>query len=545
MSRRLVLAAASVALFAACSATGAPGDGDGAGSGTPVRGGTVVFATDVEPTCLDPAAPSQIATQILQRNVYDSLIFQDAKGAFHPWLAKSWEISADGTTYTFNLRDDVTFHDGTKFDATAAKATFDHFVDPATKAPLAGSLPFESATAAAPATLVVKLKSPFAPFLQLASFSVLGIQSPAALAKGQAALCAGGPNAVGTGPFTTAAYTKGQSLTFARYDAYNWPPDGAAHQGAAYLDKVEVRFLPENAIRVGAVSSGQAQLAANVPPVTAAAFEAGGGVRILSAAAAGTPFTAYLNTKRAPFDDVKVRQAFQRGIDIENIVKSVYAGRFPRAWSPLTPSTPYSYDSSLEGSWAQDLNLANRLLDEAGWTQKDAQGYRVKDGKRLTVVWVQNSTVMREQRDVVAQAIADNAKKLGFEVTLQGLDAGTFASRARAGDYDITDQSNQRADPDMLFNVWSSKFLATKGGANYANVDDPQVDGWLSQGLTALRQEDRPAAYKPLQRWVIDNAAAVPIYVPQYLLGASNSVQGVQFTVSGYPDSFYTVWRTK
>ncbi|MFF5225074.1 ABC transporter substrate-binding protein [Dactylosporangium sp. NPDC000521] len=544
MFRRLVVAVASATLLAACSSTGSTGDG--AASGAPVRGGTVVFATDVEPTCLDPAAPSQIATQILQRNVYDSLIQQDAKGAFHPWLASSWDVSADGTTYTFHLRDGVTFHDGTKFDATAAKATFDHFTDPATKAPLAGSLPFASATATDPSTLVVKLKSPFAPFLQLVSFSVLGIQSPAALAKGQAALCAGGPGAaVGTGPFTTAAYSKGQSLTFARYDAYNWPPEGSPHQGAAYLDKVEVRFLPENAIRVGAVSSGQAQLAANVPPVTAAAFEAGGGVRVLSAAAAGTPFTAYLNTKRAPFDDVKVRQAFQRGIDIENIVKSVYAGRFPRAWSPLTPSTPNSYDSTLENSWPQDLTLAGRLLDEAGWNQKDGQGYRVKDGKRLSIVWVQNSTVMREQRDVVAQAVADNAKKLGFEVTVQGLDAGTFSARAKAGDYDVTDQSNQRADPDMLYNVWSSKFAATSGGANYANVTDPQVDQWLSQGSTALRQEDRPAAYKPLQKWVVDNAAAVPIYVPQYLLGASNAVQGVQFTVSGYPDSFYTVWRTK
>ncbi|MER7009523.1 ABC transporter substrate-binding protein [Dactylosporangium sp. NPDC000555] len=543
MFRRLVLAAASVTLVAACNATGTPGNT--AATGAPVRGGSVVFATDVEPTCLDPAAPSQIATQILQRNVYDSLIYQDDKGAFHPWLAKSWDVSADGTTYTFHLRDDVTFHDGTKFDATAAKATFDHFVDPATKAPLAGSLPLQSTTATDPATLVVKLKSPFAPFLQLVSFSVLGIQSPAALAKGQAALCAGGANAVGTGPFTTAAYTKGQSLTFARYDAYNWPPEGAPHQGAAYLDKVEIRFLPENAIRVGAVSSGQAQLAANVPPVTAAAFEAGGGVHVLGAAAAGTPFTAYLNTQRAPFDDVKVRRAFQRGVDIENIVKSVYAGRFPRAWSPLTPATPYSYDSALEGSWPQDPNLANQLLDEAGWSQKDAQGYRVKDGKRLSAVWVQNSTVMREQRDVVAQAIADNAKKIGFEVTVQGLDAGTFSARAKAGDYDIADQSNQRADPDMLFNVWSSKYQATKGGANYANVNDPQVDGWLGQGVTALRQEDRPAAYKPLQHWVIDNAVAVPIYVPQYLLGVANSVQGVRFTVSGYPDSFYTVWRTK
>lgn len=541
MYRKLLLAAASVTLVAACSSTDAPGDG--AGAGTPVRGGSVVFATDVEPTCFDPAAPSQIATQILQRNVYDSLIYQDGKGAFHPWLASAWETSADGLTYTFTLRDGVTFHDGAKLDAAAAKATFDHFVDPATKAPLAGSLPFESATADG-AKLVIKLKTPFAPFLQLVSFSVLGIQAPSALAKGQAALCAGGPNAVGTGPFTSTAYTKGQSLTFTRFENYNWPPEGASHQGAAYLDKVEIRFLPESSIRVGAVSSGQAHLAANVPPVTAAAFEAGGGVKVLSAAAAGTPFTAYLNTRRAPFDDLKVRQAFQRGLDIDGIVKGVYAGRFPRAWSPLTPTTPYSYDSSLEGSWPQDVAKANALLDEAGWSQKDAEGFRVKDGKRLSVTWIQNSTVLREQRDVVAQALADNARKIGFQVTLQGVDAGTFSSRARAGDYDITDQSNQRADPDMLFNVWSSRFAATNGGANYANVSDPQVDGWLRQGVTALRQEDRPAAYQPLQKWVVDNAAAVPIYVPQYLLGVSNTVQGVQFTVSGYPDSFHGVWRS-
>lgn len=542
---KIRMVAVAAALATAAVACGSDGTKGGGSSGRPVQGGEVVFATDVEPTCFDPAAPSQIATQMIQRNIYDSLISQDKDGNFHPWLAKSWTVSPDGRTYTFQLRTDVRFHDGSAFDAAAAKTTFEHFVDPATKAPLAGSLPFKSAVATSADTLTVTLDQPFAPFLQLVSFSVLGIQSPSSLAKGQSALCAGGTNSVGSGPFKAVSYTKGQSLQLAKNTDYNWGPSNAAHTGAAYLDKVQIRFLPESSIRTGAVSSGQAQLAANVPPVNASQFERSGKVQILSASAAGTPFSAYLNTQRAPFDDEKVRQAFQRGLDIDGVVKGIYAGRFPRAWSPLTPVTPNSYNAELEGSWPRDTDLANQLLDDAGWSKKDSDGYRVKDGERLSVTWVQNKTVMREQRDVLAQALADSAKKVGFEVKLDELDSGTFSQRVSAGEYDIADQSNQRADADMLFNVWSSKMLATNGGGNYALVDDPQVDAWLKQGASALDQKERPKAYQPLQKWAVDTAAVVPVYVPQYLLGATRTVHGVTFTVSGYPDSFYDVWRER
>lgn len=238
---------------------------------------------------------------------------------------------------------------------------------------------------------------------------------------------------MGTGPFKFTGYTKGQSVTLTRNPDYDWAPATASHKGPAYLEKLTIRFLSQDATRVGALTSGQVQIADPIPPADVKTVKANQQLETLTTQAPGANYALVLNTTQKPLDDIRVRRAVQRGIDIDTAVKSVYFGVYKRAWSPISPTTPY-YDKSLENTWGYDPALANRNLDEAGWTKRDADGYRTKGGKRLSIEWpLMPQEYIREQRDTLGQAIQADLKKLGIEIKRPRLDIGTYIEKVYAG----------------------------------------------------------------------------------------------------------------
>ncbi|WP_241255644.1 ABC transporter substrate-binding protein, partial [Candidatus Protofrankia californiensis] len=262
-SRRnfLTLSVGSLAAFGlgsslvACADDSSPGDG----GGTPKSGGSITFATTAEPDSWDLHVSVSTLSALTLRAVYDSLVYQKADGTFEPWLAKSWEISDDGLRYSFVLRDDVTFHDGTAFNAQAVKVNFDHIVDPATKSRNSKTLlgPYDRTEVTGDFTVVVHLKSPYSPLLGALSSTYLSFHSPAVLRANPADIASGGKFLVGTGPFVSSSLTPGQNAVFTRRPGYRWAPASAAHPGEAYLDQYVIQFLADDAARVGALTSGQ------------------------------------------------------------------------------------------------------------------------------------------------------------------------------------------------------------------------------------------------------------------------------------------------
>ncbi|WP_258165198.1 MULTISPECIES: ABC transporter substrate-binding protein [Protofrankia] len=265
---------AAALVLGACGSSG--GGSSSPGEAAPSAGGSVTYAIDTEPVCYNVHVSQQDITAEVQRNVVDSLLFFDANQKIHPWLATSWETSNDFRTFTFKLRDDVTFTDGTPFDANAVKANFDHIADPKTKSRYASTLikTYTGTEVVDPHTVRISFSAPSAPFLQAASTPYLGFYSPKTLQENADKLCTEGPAQVGTGPFTVAEYTKGQSVKFVRNPNYRWAPDGAANKGAAYLDALTIRVLPEDSTRVGVLTSGQVDGARAIPPANVATVEA-------------------------------------------------------------------------------------------------------------------------------------------------------------------------------------------------------------------------------------------------------------------------------
>ncbi|MGW1126234.1 ABC transporter substrate-binding protein [Streptomyces sp. NPDC002526] len=527
-----------VLLLAAVTACSTDGGASSAGPAQPRSGGSLTYAAQQEPDCWDPHTSAQDVTAFVQRPVFDSLVYQTPDGKLEPWLAKSWKTSEGGRTYTFELRDDVTFHDGKHLDAAAVKANFDHITAKATQSQYAAGLlgPYEGTAVKGKYEVEVRFSRPYAPFLQAASTTYLGIASPASLKAGADKLCAG-TGSVGSGPFEAGAYTRGQQRGYTRNAAYTWAPKDAGHSGPARLDAFTIRFLTEDATRVGALTSGQVDAAAALPANRIAAVRRDARLDVVTKDVPGAVDTFYLNTKSPLFSDERIRKAFQRSIDLDALVESVFQGTGTRAWSTLSPATPHSYDPALVNSWPHDRALAGRLLDRAGWTGRDAEGYRTKNGERLTV-----TAPVYGQASVFSQAVQGDLKKAGIDLRLAAsTDATAVSAQLDEGRYDVVETSWARGDGDILSSFFLSTESSEGGGHNFARVTDPQVDAWLKKAQAATSPDERAAYYAKVQKWTTDHAAVVPAYVQKAAVGVNKKVHGLRLSLSAWPE-FYAAW---
>ena len=524
------LAAVTALILSACAGTGSGDDSSGDGSGEVVW---AIEGANLSASHMDPQTSQLDVSGMVQRVVLDSLVFQQPDGSFSPWLATDWTVSDDATSYSFELRTDVTFHDGEPFNAEAVKANFDRIVAPETASKQAASMLgadfYESTNVIDEYTVEVKFTQPYSPFLQAASTANLGFYSPAVLEDSADQLKAGGPGLnVGTGPFELTEYTPDQELVYTRNDDYAWGPDGAA---AAKFETLRVEILPEAAVRAGVVESGEADVASNIPPNLA--VDMPDTLTVDSVEYPGLPYSLYLNEQHGVFADEKVRQAFARGIDIDAAVEEIFFGQFPRAWSILGSTTP-GYDPSLKGSWPFDQKVANDLLDAAGWTERDSDGIRMKDGKRLSVRWI-TWTPVPDDRAALGNAIQSDLADVGFEIVREVLEPGAYNEQYEPKTFDLTDWGFSGVDGDLL-----RSHLHTEGFQNASQVSDPEVDALLEDGISTNDVDARTKMYQELQQWNAQYTAIVPLYSPSLITAINDNIDGLTYDLYGRP-LFYAV----
>lgn len=542
INRRLFLAGLT-ATAAAASTMSLAGCG-GTSNGQPISGGTLRFGYETEPTTLNPHLSSQDTVTPLLRNAFDSYLYRDAQGTYHPWLAESYQLSEDGLTLTLVLKEGVTFSDGQALSADAVVKNFEKFTEKSyTATNRVGRANLASWKAADARTVVFTLTRPDNLFLAyLASVSATPL-SPASL--GAENLKSGGPGIAGVGPFTITDYQQGASLTFSKREDYAWAPEAlTGRQGPAHLDAVQVSFLPEASTRVGSLQSGQLDIIYGVPAQNVASLNGTGGFSYQEVLNSGTPYSLYLNVSKSPLDDVRVRRAFQQAVDLSTLVEKVYYSTAKRAWSSISPVSSF-YDPSLEGSAITfDTKAANTLLDEAGWTGRDSAGYRTKDGKRLTVRLVSGAIYVRDARDTLNLAIADQMKKnVGIEYIFQPVDEGTETERSERNDYEVFDNTYNAPDVatalDLLYNSDPAKGVIARG-----RYSDSQIDEWLNTARAETNQETRKRTYASFQNYVVkEKAYVLPLYVPRNSLAYSDKVKGTLVDEgSGSVFNAYNIW---
>ncbi|MEC0109272.1 ABC transporter substrate-binding protein [Paenibacillus taichungensis] len=528
----MALAAVLVLVLSGCGATGnsnsavqASGGEQAAGQ---AEGGNLTYALATSPDTLDPHRSGLAVTVRAIRTIYDNLVVQLPDGSIKPWLAKEWSVSEDGKSYTFKLREDVKFHDGTPFNAEAVKFNLDRVIDPATKAAnsLALIRPYSSSEVIDEYTIKVNLEQPSQAFLGNLSQALLGIVSPTAAKKYGDQL---GKNPVGTGPYTFVKWDENADIVVAKNKDYNWAPATVENEGAPHIDTITFKIVPEEATRIGSVQSKQVLAAETVPPQNIAALKNDPNQQLLQANTVGLPYTLFFNLRKAPWDDVKVRQAVQSAVDVESIVKTLYLGNYERAWSALSPGI-LGYNASLEGSINPDINKANQLLDEQGWI-KGADGIREKDGKKLTLHYVDGSP-NREKRNDIAAIIQQQLKQVGIAVEVEiTKDVATVIYQN--WDYDLYGNSQVNSDPNALYAFYHTSAEGER--PTLSGLSDPKIDKLLEQGAVETDQDKRVDIYNQIQQYLIEQAVILPIYVFPYTVAASKSVQGIKFDSLGYP----------
>jgi peptide/nickel transport system substrate-binding protein len=498
-------------------------------SGKPATGGELTYALATSPDTLDPHRSSLAVSVRAFRTIFDSLVVQQADNSIKPWLAKDWAVSEDGKSYTFNLREDVTFHDGTPFNAEAVKYSFDRIIDPETKALNSTSLlaPYESAEVVGEFTVKLNLSTPSASFLSNLSQAMLGIVSPTAAEKYGDQF---GINPVGTGPFKFVSWTENAEIQVEKNSDYNWSPSYVKNEGQPYIDKLTFKIIPEEATRIGSVQSGQVLAAETVPPQNIVSLENDPQNQLLKVNTLGLPYTLFFNQREQPWNDVNVRKAVSQAVDVDAIVKTLYMGTYDRAWSPLSPGI-LGYDKSLENSWEYDVKAASKLLDQAGY-KKGTDGIREKDGEKLTLNYV-DSSPNREKRNDIAVIVQQQLKKIGIKVEIN-ITPDYRTVIYEKSQYDLYGNSMVNSDPNALRGIYhtpeGNKVLGSLVGGY-----DQKLDELLKQGTVESDPEKRIEIYKEAQQIIMDQAMIIPIYIFPYTVAASKKVNGIVFDTLGYP----------
>ncbi len=506
----------------------------------PTPGGTLIYGLATKFDTLDPTVTTFSVVGKMGYHVFDPLVWQPSAGKFEPGLAESWQISADAKTYTFKLRKDVKFHDGTPLNAQAVKFTFDRIADPATKSQLAISLlgPYEGTDVVDDATVRVRFKTPYAPFLDSVSVPYLSPVSPDAVRK--AGKDFGSTALVGTGPFKFESYRSDAEVVLVKNDDYKWGPAHLKSRGAPYLDKIVWRIIPESTTRIATAESGELKFVEDVPTQDYQRVKSAGSLTVLDPLQAGSGHSMMMNVQNPPLDDVRVRRAIEWAVDKNAMNQTVWNGVFKPSCSAITPNV-LGYDAKMCDKYKYDATRAAALLDEAGWRLSTATGVREKDGLplKLGLYFRSDSDNARN----MATFLQGNLKPVGIQLDLQGLARAGYFDAVRAGKHHMQFWWESHGDPDVLrILVHSSN---ANGGTNRSRYKNAEMDRLIDDAAAQTDVEKRKALYSQIQNKLLDEAVMIFFADPLSIFAFQKTLRDVSVDWSGNYPFFHVAYLQK
>lgn len=497
----------------------------------PVSGATAQTLNFSWPSNVGPLnphaySPSQMFAQGM---VYESLVKYQADGTVAPWLATSWTASEDGKTYTFKLRNDVTFSNGEKFDAAAVVKNLETVMANRKShdwLELVNQL--QSVKALDDFTVELQLKDPYYPLLQeLALVRPVRFLAPSQFpASGNTADGIQAP--IGTGPWKLVETRLGEYDVFERNDSY-WGDKPA-------YERIVVKVIADSNTRAVALETGDIDLIYGdegpITPDTFARLKAQGYQAEISPPL-GTQVLA-LNTNKAPTNELAVRQAINHAVDKDTLISAIYHGTQTRADTLFAPTAPYS-DVGLK-PYGYDPALAASALEKAGWTLAPGAAFRTKDGKPLQVelAYIGTDAVMKSMAEVLQADLA----KVGIDVRLLGEEANSFYARQTDGNFGIIFGNTWGAPYDPHAFVSSMRVPAHADyQAQLGLADKAEIDAKIGQALTSTDEAKRQQLYTDILTRLHDEAVYLPLTYSTAILVARDTVGNLGFgaTQFDYP----------
>lgn len=503
---RSVLAGALAATLAlslgACSQTG--GQAGGAGSGDEARD-TFVYARSAAVTSFD------LWTEITANNafaidkVFEPLLSFDKDGKIIDWLTKSHDVSADGLTYTFVLKDGLKFSDGS--EVTADDVVFsinEHLNEKDAALPLDADI--ASVTAKDKTTVEVKLNAPDTPLLaEFANFSNGIVPKDFGGATEEEFF----KNPVGTGPWTVEKWDPSGDLSFAANKHYWGKTSGA-------IKHLEYKFIEDGTQAVNQLKTGQVDGIENPASESLEELGADGAQTKVLSNGSWVTEQLFFNTKDEHFADVHVRRALALALDRDAVTKAVSFGHAVTANAVVPSAIRYSGQKTVKALAAggADLNAAKKELAQS----KYADGFATK-------ILIPSGDNARKQ---TAQLFQSAAKELGIDVTIDAADSATFRDRFKKFDYAIMLNSSQADYPDADSIV---SFLADPDGFSnsyWTGYSNPKVTAALKQARTVADGDERGKLYEDIQQTLADEVPYIPLYSPDIVKAVRSDVQGLE-----------------
>jgi peptide/nickel transport system substrate-binding protein len=465
----------------------------------------------------------------------DPLVWQPEPGVYVPGLATEWEINEDATEYRFKLRDDVTFHDGTPFNAEAVKFTFDRIVDPETKSQSAFSNigPYKETEIVNDYEVIVRFNTGYAPFLDNLSGPTLVPVSPTAQ-KAVGNEDWGLTAFVGTGPYKFESMVLDDEIVLVRNPDYNWGPEWLGKTGPANLEKIVYKFIGEDATRTAALETDEIQFEDDVPPVDFPVLEANPEIVTVSMDQPGSGWALMFNHQNPPTDELAVRRAMQLAMDRQGMIDTVFNGFGTPACSPLT-KVVFCYDPATCDMYPTNLDEANKVLEDAGWVDSDGDGFRERDGTPLKVGYYFRADAPPGPE--MGAFLKDNFAKIGVDVELNGLSRSGYFDAVRQGQHNMQAWWETGTDPDMVRTFFHSSNAG--GGTNRNNYINDEMDMMIDEAAAEPDPAKRCELYSAIQEKVKGEAIMEFWSDPLILYAHDANLDNVTYYQGGNVPYFY------
>jgi peptide/nickel transport system substrate-binding protein len=485
-----------------------------AAAGSPKRGGILKVGLQADPTSLDPQKTSLTALFHVTEHIYSALVRLNPDLTVGPDLAQKWDISSDGKTYTFTLRQGVTFHSGKPLTSADVTYTFSRLLDKATASPNATLLaPVDTITAPDENTVVIALKQADASFLT-------NLTSPASVIINKDAVDKYGDltkNADGTGPFIFKEYVPNTRVVLDRNPNYY-------ETGKPYVDGLEMTIAADDTSRTAALRTGTVDFIEYAPLKDIPTLKSDSSLMMAGDQNTNIRFIA-LNVTRPPYSDVRVRQAIAMAIDRDAVLGPAVFG-FGTATSEIFPP----------GYWAglgvkpapPDIAKAKQMLADAGYP----------NGFNTTILsWSQYSFLSN-----AAVVVQEQLKQIGINADINLEENAAFIKDFLGNNFDLgVSGISAYVDPNDVY----LRNFGTGQPMNAEHYSNPKVDDLIAQGVATTDQSKRKEIYQQLQQVLLDDAPWINLYIASQFEAMKVYVKGYTHIPTGTNYTFKDVWLDK
>ncbi|MGG1443223.1 nickel ABC transporter substrate-binding protein [Brevibacillus laterosporus] len=472
-----------------------------------------------------------------QAMVYESLVYYGEGGEFKPWLAQSWDVSKDGKEYVFHLRKDVTFSDGSLFNATIVKKNFDTVLANAPQHEWMELInQIKSTEVVDEFTFKLNLKKPYYPTLQeLTYIRPLRFVGEAAFPDSQNTFKDGLKAPIGTGPWVLSEYTKNEKAVFTRNEKY-W---GAKPK----VDKVIVKVIPDGESRVLAFEKKEIDLIFGNGVISQDSFrflkDSGKYETKLSEPTATRALL--FNTNREALKDRKLRLAIQHAFNKQAVIDHIFYGTERKADTLFAPTIPYTKIDVKP--YEHDEEKAKQLLDEAGWKQVNGKPFREKDGEtlQLELMFISSDNIQK----AIAEYVQGEFSKLGIDIKLTSKEEENFWATASEGSFDLlfTASWGVPFDPHSYLSAITTP--SEGGSPDYKALlglpGKKELDGKIKEVLVSTDEAHRMKLYKDILTTLHEQAAYLPISYQSNIAVYHKNMSGVNFLPQEYEVPFTTI----